>query len=113
MSGELRLVKRAPSQTSCILLRFFFRSGISSVQRLHIFTQFRTTSIHYVYMCSDVFFVLCYFILGASYLVETPFRPVGIWALVCILVGMPTAQSVTDKPTSCSVHVPGHALSRC
>ena len=48
-----------------------------------------------------------------SYLVETPFCPVGIWVLVCILVGMPTAQSVTDNPTSCSVHVPGHALSRC
>ena len=48
-------------------LRFFFRSGIPSVQRLHIFTQFRTTSIHYVYMCSDVFFVLCYFILGVHF----------------------------------------------
>ena len=48
MSGKLRLVKRAPSQTSCILFVFFFRSGIPSVHRLHIFTQFRTTSIHYV-----------------------------------------------------------------
>ena len=59
MSGELRLVKRAPSQTSCILFVF------SSVQ--HIFTQFRTTSIHYVYMCCDVLFVLCYFILGVHF----------------------------------------------
>ena len=109
MSGELRLVKRAPSQTSCFLFVFFFRSGIPSVQRLHIFTQFRATSIHYVKMCSDVFFVLCYFILDFHFLhpiwLRPLFCPVGIWILVCIADG-------TVRHRKFAVHVEQKCRSR-
>ena len=103
MSGELRLVKRAPSQTSCILFVF---SSVQVSPQYNDCTFLRSFGLRaYITficaltcsLCSATLFSASIF---ASYLVETPFRPVGIWVLVCILVGMPTAQSVTDNPTS-------------
>ena len=113
MSGELRLVRRAPSQTSCIL--FVFSSVQVSPQYNNcIFLRSFGQRAYISFICA-----LCTLLLYSRLPFLHPiwlcllFCPVGIWILVCILVGMPTAQSVTEGSLSTSSRsaVPGH-LSR-